>query len=526
MARFHWLDWHSSVSEWGQPRSSGCVPAGFVQETVATGISNPTAMEFAPDGRLFVCQQGGALRVVKNGALLATPFVSLYRRLGRRARAARRRVRPELRDATASSTSTTPCRRGVAVHNRVSRFTANGDVARRRQREPILLDLDNLTSATNHNGGAHPLRPRRQALRRRRRQRQRRQRADAEQPARQDAAHQRRRLDSRPTTRSSTRRRGDNRAIWALGLRNPFTFAFQPGRPAACSSTTSARARGRRSTTASPARTTAGRRPKATSTPTGGNAGYTAPAVRLPHSGATTTGCAITGGAFYNPASPQFPAQYVGDVLLRRLLQRLDPPVRSGDGTGFGLRHGHFEPRGREGWARQRPVLPGSRRWRPGRPHSLRRLKAALVQRARLSSASPSSAAAAVWQSVAPPPAAPARCPSHGYRRGRGCDRVARCAGLLVALTLLEQHHLHERIHVRLADDWIFGVHVGIEQLDQRKHGGARVDSLGNDSRMQASRSSSFASVSRSAYMLSIESRIGSERLPWLGGSRSSTIKR
>ena len=34
-------------------------------------------MAFAPDGRLFVCLQDGQLRVIKNGALLATPFVSL-----------------------------------------------------------------------------------------------------------------------------------------------------------------------------------------------------------------------------------------------------------------------------------------------------------------------------------------------------------------------------------------------------------------------------------------------------------------
>ena len=37
----------------------------------------PTAMAFSPDGRLFVCLQGGQLRVIKNGALLPTPFVSL-----------------------------------------------------------------------------------------------------------------------------------------------------------------------------------------------------------------------------------------------------------------------------------------------------------------------------------------------------------------------------------------------------------------------------------------------------------------
>ena len=34
-------------------------------------------MAFAPDGRLFVCQQGGQLRVIKNGALLSAPFVTL-----------------------------------------------------------------------------------------------------------------------------------------------------------------------------------------------------------------------------------------------------------------------------------------------------------------------------------------------------------------------------------------------------------------------------------------------------------------
>src|SRR5689334_4366644 len=54
------------------------LPAGFVETPVVTsGLSNPTAMEFAPDGRLFVAQQGGQLRVIKNGALLPTPFVSL-----------------------------------------------------------------------------------------------------------------------------------------------------------------------------------------------------------------------------------------------------------------------------------------------------------------------------------------------------------------------------------------------------------------------------------------------------------------
>src|SRR5687768_17033361 len=50
---------------------------GFSESTVASGLSAPSAMAFAPDGRLFITEQTGALRVVKNDALLATPFVTL-----------------------------------------------------------------------------------------------------------------------------------------------------------------------------------------------------------------------------------------------------------------------------------------------------------------------------------------------------------------------------------------------------------------------------------------------------------------
>src|SRR4029079_3865903 len=45
-------------------------------------------------------------------------------------------------------TATTP-----TLHNRISRFTANGDVAVAGS-ELAIFDLDNLSGATNHNGGA------------------------------------------------------------------------------------------------------------------------------------------------------------------------------------------------------------------------------------------------------------------------------------------------------------------------------------------------------------------------------------
>src|SRR5215216_6235791 len=53
------------------------LPPGFTETTVASGLSNPTAMAFAPDGRLFVAEQAGRLRVIKNGQLLPTPFLTL-----------------------------------------------------------------------------------------------------------------------------------------------------------------------------------------------------------------------------------------------------------------------------------------------------------------------------------------------------------------------------------------------------------------------------------------------------------------
>ena len=53
------------------------LPPGFTESTIASGLSSPTAMDFAPDGRLFVCQQNGQLRVIKNDSLLATPFLTV-----------------------------------------------------------------------------------------------------------------------------------------------------------------------------------------------------------------------------------------------------------------------------------------------------------------------------------------------------------------------------------------------------------------------------------------------------------------
>ncbi len=57
--------------------ASAALPAGFETETLASGMVLPTSMAFAPDGRIFIAQKGGTVRVWKNGALLAQPMISL-----------------------------------------------------------------------------------------------------------------------------------------------------------------------------------------------------------------------------------------------------------------------------------------------------------------------------------------------------------------------------------------------------------------------------------------------------------------
>src|SRR5882672_1729713 len=110
--------------------NAATLPADFAETQFASGFTNPTAMALAPDGRLFVCQQGGQLRVFKNGSLLATPFVSLT--VDSNGERGLLGVAFDPNFATNQFvyvyyTATTP-----ATHNRVSRFTAsmaNPDVA-------------------------------------------------------------------------------------------------------------------------------------------------------------------------------------------------------------------------------------------------------------------------------------------------------------------------------------------------------------------------------------------------------------
>jgi glucose/arabinose dehydrogenase len=48
---------------------------------VASGLNAPNDLVSVGDGRLFVVEQTGTIRIVKNDALLATPFLNLSTRL-------------------------------------------------------------------------------------------------------------------------------------------------------------------------------------------------------------------------------------------------------------------------------------------------------------------------------------------------------------------------------------------------------------------------------------------------------------
>ena len=179
------------------------------------------------------------------------------RQLVGRARAAWRGLRPELH--------VQPVRVRLlhrdhpTIHNRVSRFTANGNVAVAGS-EVVLLDLPTLVGHQPQRR-RDALRPRRQALHRRRRQR-RSARTHSRSPTRSarccaSTATAR----SRRTTRSSTRRRGSAARSGRLACATRSRSRSNPRR-AGCSSTTSGRTRGKRSTTGSRAPTTGGRPPK------------------------------------------------------------------------------------------------------------------------------------------------------------------------------------------------------------------------------------------------------------------------
>ncbi len=323
----------------GRSRAASNLPPGFQDTTIVTGLDNPTAMQFAPDGRLFVAEQGGRLRVIKGGVLLPTPFL----RLDVNADGERGLLGVAFDPAFATTqfvyvfyTASTP-----TLHNRISRFKASGDVVDPTIGEVVLLDFDDLGSSQNHNGGALHFGIDGKLYA-----------AHGDNGESSNAQAMTNLLGKiirmnpitdpvaqvpvdNPFAASAS---GKQRLIWALGLRNPFTFSIHSG-----NSTTYVNDVGENMWE------------EVNHAHAGANLGWptteghfdaashpalTSPRFAYRHANDSPSGCAITGGAFYDPSVPTFPASYIGRYFFADFcagwIYSLDPestaaPVRFAD---------------------------------------------------------------------------------------------------------------------------------------------------------------------------------------------------
>lgn len=290
------------------------LPTGFSETAVATGLNSATAMEIAPDGKLFVAEQGGTLEVWSSGSKLRNNFFQ-NTSLNVAAEGERGLLGIAFDPGYASNrflyiyyTTTAGDR-----HNRVSRFTANatGDLA--VAGSEVVIWEGQAHSASNHNGGAIHFG------------------ADGKlYIATGDNANGNNsqslsslhgkvlRINSNGTIPSDNpffnQTSGAFRAIWALGLRNPFTFSFRPGTNEIFINDVG------QGTWEEINAGAAGANYGWPTTEGGFNQGsfpgFTQPFYAYDHEGADPNGCAITGGAFYNPAAGEFPPGYSGDYFF------------------------------------------------------------------------------------------------------------------------------------------------------------------------------------------------------------------
>jgi glucose/arabinose dehydrogenase len=282
------------------------LPPGFTEEVVAAGLSQTIAMAFSPDGRLFVCEKSGHIRVIVDDTLLAEPFLTLdVETAGSNGSNGILGVAFDPQFATnryfyvhytARASGETPAR------NRVSRFTADGDTADPAT-EVVILEIHDVSVSGHYGGDMHfgPDGKLYVAV------------GQYDSPSSAqlltDLKGKILRVNANPADLIPTdnpfygQATGNNRAIWALGLRNPFTFAFDPQTGKLFVNDVGE---------TSFEEIDEGVR--------GANYGWpesegptSDPDFRGPfHYYGRDQGCALTAGVFYNPAARQFPAEYAG----------------------------------------------------------------------------------------------------------------------------------------------------------------------------------------------------------------------
>ncbi len=313
----------------------GAVPMGFIQSQVVSCLTGPTDIEFAPDGRLFVAEEAGKVHIVKPDGTLAT-FLDISSKVDIAGERGLMGVTFDPNFATnhfvylhytRKATATTP------VHNRVVRVTASGDSAVAGS-EVLVFRLNN-QSAQIHQGGALDFGNDGKLYL---------STGDNATPGNAQSLGNlfgkvlRINKDGTIPTNNPfyATASGNNRAIWALGLRNPFKFAVKPG-----TSTIFINDVGE-DTWEEINRGASGANygwPIYEGPET--DAKYIPPIFAYGHGSTNTTGCSITGGAFYNPATVQFPSGNVGDYFFADFcsgwIRRYDPATDTASGFATGL---------------------------------------------------------------------------------------------------------------------------------------------------------------------------------------------
>jgi glucose/arabinose dehydrogenase/PKD repeat protein len=287
------------------PSGAATLPQGFA-ETAFGPITGATAIALAPDGRIFVSEKTGNVRVIKNGVLLSAPFANLDPAATDERGVMGFAFDPDFatnRYVYVYYTAKTP-----TVHNRVSRLTADGDVAVPGS-ELVLLDIPTSSSGIHNAGAIHFGSDGKLYI------------AvgdDSNGANSQSLATLRGKLlrinpdGSIPTDNpfygTST---GDNRAIWAVGLRNPFTFAVERGSGRILINDVGDKAWEEIDEGARGENYGWPRAEGASSDPA-----LRGPVFAYGHGTSGTTGCAITGGDFYDAPAKTFPSLYHGDYFF------------------------------------------------------------------------------------------------------------------------------------------------------------------------------------------------------------------
>ncbi|MEI8197576.1 MAG: PQQ-dependent sugar dehydrogenase, partial [Phycisphaerae bacterium] len=281
---------------------------GFSDVVVSAGLSFPMAMDFAPDGRLFVTEKGGAVRIIENGQLLSTPFATVSTNAGAEGGLMGIAFDPKFSQnhyVYVYYTAVTP-----TTHNRLSRFVANGDTAGPEQ---ILVDdMPDQIGGFHQAGAIHFGADGKLYV------------ARGDEMQKEAVSQELTSIDGKilrynpdgsiPTDNPFyNQTTGIYRAIYALGFRNPFTFAVQPGTgrifvndvgDMVYEDVKDLVAGGRYGWPVYEGPTT--------------DPNYIAPIFYYDHSTGHDYGfgASITGGAFYNPTNPQYPAQYTGEYFF------------------------------------------------------------------------------------------------------------------------------------------------------------------------------------------------------------------